>query len=58
MSSQLFDGNLHDAGANMAAAREGRIAKAIYLAAISLATIGWLWLIAWIAMHLIYTKSH
>ena len=53
MSSQLFDGNLHDAGANMAAAREGRIAKAIYLAAISLATIGWLWLIAWIAMHLI-----
>ena len=53
MSSQLFGGNLQGAAANMAAAREGRIAKAIYLAAIGLATIGWLWLIAWIAMHLI-----
>ena len=53
MSSRLFDSDLQDAGANMAATREGRIAKAVYLAAIGLATIGWLWLITWVAMQLI-----
>jgi hypothetical protein len=37
----------------MAPAREGRVAKAVYLAAIGIATIGWLWLIAWIALRLI-----
>jgi hypothetical protein len=30
------------------AARAGRVVKFVYLAAISLATIGWLWLIVWI----------
>jgi hypothetical protein len=49
VSSQLFDGNLptEDARANMAAARTGQVVKAVYLASIGLATIGWLWLIVW-----------
>jgi hypothetical protein len=42
-----------DLVANMAAAREGRVAKFVYLAAIGLATIGWLWLIAWIVRQMI-----
>ena len=32
----------------MVVARVGRVTKAIYLAAIGLATIGWLWLIVWV----------
>ena len=42
-----------DSIANMAAAREGRVAKFIYLAAIGLATIGWLWLIVWVVRQMI-----
>ena len=37
----------------MTAAREGRVAKFVYLAAIGLATIGWLWLIVWVVRQLI-----
>lgn len=37
----------------MAPAREGLVAKAVYLAAIGIATIGWLWLIMWCAMKFI-----
>jgi hypothetical protein len=33
--------------------RKYGIVHAIYLAAIVVATIGWFWLIAWIAKHLI-----
>ena len=55
MSSQLFDVNMptEDARANMAAARMGRVTNAIYLAAIGLATIGWLWLIVWVVRQMI-----
>ena len=51
----FFDVNIptEDAGANMAAARLGRITNAVYLAAIGLATIGWLWLIVWIVRQII-----
>jgi hypothetical protein len=46
-------GEMRAAGANMTAAREGRVAKFVYLAAIGLATIGWLWLIVWVVRQLI-----
>ena len=55
VSSQHFDGNIprEDAGASMAAVRTGRVAQAIYLAAIGLATIGWVWLIVWVVRQMI-----
>jgi hypothetical protein len=55
VSTQLFDGNLptEDALDNMAASRTGQVVKAVYLAAIGLATIGWLWLIVWIVSQVI-----
>jgi hypothetical protein len=34
-------------------ARSYSLVRAVYLAAIGVATIGWLWLIAWIAMQLV-----
>jgi hypothetical protein len=37
----------------MAPASEGRVAKAVYLAAIGIATIGWLWLIIWAVRQMI-----
>jgi hypothetical protein len=33
--------------------RRDSFVRAVYLAAIAVATLGWLWLIAWCAMHLI-----
>jgi hypothetical protein len=55
VSSQLFDANIptEDAGAEMVPKRKGGIVRAVYLAAIGLATIGWLWLIAWVALKLV-----
>jgi hypothetical protein len=50
-----FDANIptEDAGAKMVPERKGGIVRAVYLAAIGLATIGWLWLIAWVALKLV-----
>jgi hypothetical protein len=50
VSSQLFDVNIptEDAGAKMVPERKGGIVRAVYLAAIGLATIGWICLIAWL----------
>jgi hypothetical protein len=42
-----------DAGAKMVPARQGGIVRAVYLAAIGIATIGWLWLITWVALKLV-----
>ena len=55
VSSQLFDFNIptEDAGAKMIPERKGGIFRAVYLAAIGLATIGWLWLITWVALKLV-----
>jgi hypothetical protein len=33
--------------------RRQRLVRAVYLAAIASATLGWLWLIAWIALQLV-----
>jgi hypothetical protein len=54
VSSQLFDDDIstEDAGAKIPG-RNGAIVRAVYLAAIGLATIGWLWLIAWVALKLV-----
>ena len=55
MSSQLFDVNIPTeyAGAKMVPGRKGGIVRAVYVAAIGLATIGWLWFIAWVALKLV-----
>ena len=55
VSSQLFHSNMptEESVANVAAAREGRVAKFVYLAAIGLATIGWLWFIVWVVRQMI-----
>ena len=54
MSDQLFDFKVADDGrTNMAPERKYGIVHAIYLAAIGVAMIGWLWLIAWCALQLI-----
>jgi hypothetical protein len=55
VSSQLFDVNIptEDAGAKMVPGRKGGIVRAVYVAAIGLATIGWLWFIAWVALKLL-----
>jgi hypothetical protein len=55
VSNQLLDVNIptENAGASMATARTGRVAKAVYLATIGLATIGWLWLIVWVVRQMI-----
>ena len=54
MSDQLFDFKVSgDAGTDLVPGRKYGIIHAIYLAAIGVATIGWLWLIVWIAMQLI-----
>jgi hypothetical protein len=37
----------------MARERQGGFVRGVYLAAIGLATIGWLWLIVWIVRHMI-----
>jgi hypothetical protein len=51
----FFDVNIPtaDAGAKMVPARQGGIVRAVYLAAIGIATIGWLWLITWVALKLV-----
>jgi fatty acid desaturase len=38
-----------------ATARRYYLVRAVYLAAIGVATLGWLWLIAWVALQLIYS---
>jgi hypothetical protein len=55
VSSRPFDVNIstEDAGAKMARERQGGFVRGVYLAAIGLATIGWLWLIVWIVRHMI-----
>jgi hypothetical protein len=54
VSDQLFDFRVSgDAGTAMVPVRKYGIMHAIYLSAIGVATIGWLWLIAWCALHLI-----
>ncbi len=54
VSDQLFDLKLPDnARTDMVPAGKYGIVHAIYLAAIGVATIGWLWLIAWCALQLI-----
>jgi hypothetical protein len=37
----------------MVPARNGGVVSAAYLAAIGIATIGWLWLTAWVALKLV-----
>jgi hypothetical protein len=55
MSSRLFDVNIptEDLGAKMVSERKGGIVRAVYLAAIGLSTIGWLWLIVWVVRQMI-----
>ena len=50
VSSRLFHSDMRaeEAMASVAATREGRAAKFVYLSAIALATIGWLWFLTWI----------
>lgn len=50
VSGELFHSDMatEEAGASVAAAREGRAAKFVYLSAVALATIGWLGFLAWI----------
>jgi hypothetical protein len=53
VSDQLFDFKVSDdACTDMVPQRKYGIVQAIYLAAIGVATIGWLWLIAWCALQL------
>jgi hypothetical protein len=54
VSSQPFDAKVPtaSAGAKIPGWKDG-VVKAVYLAAIGLATIGWLWLIVWIARQMI-----
>jgi hypothetical protein len=37
----------------MVPARKGGIVRVVFLAAIGLASIGWLWVIAWVALKLV-----
>jgi hypothetical protein len=54
VSDQLFDSKVSDdACTDTFPERKYGIVHAIYLAAIGVATIGWLWLIAWCALQLI-----
>ena len=54
VSDQLFDFRVSgDAGTDIVPERKYGIMHAIYLSAIGVATIGWLWLIAWCALQLI-----
>jgi hypothetical protein len=54
VSDQLFDSKVSDdACTDTVPERKYGIVHAIYLAAIGVATIGWLWLIAWCALQLI-----
>ena len=54
VSDQLFDFKVADDGrTNMVPEGKYGIVHAIYLAAIGVAMIGWLWLIAWCALQLI-----
>jgi hypothetical protein len=54
VSDQLFDFRVSgDAGTDMVPERNYGIMHAIYLSAIGVATIGWLWFIAWCALQLI-----
>lgn len=54
VSDRLFDLRSSDVtGAEAIAARKYGLMHAIYLAAIVVGTIGWLWFIAWIAMRLV-----
>ena len=39
-----------------ATARRYYLVRAVYLAAIGVATLGWLWLIAWVALQLVYSQ--
>jgi hypothetical protein len=52
VSDQLFDFK-DETCTDMVLERKYRIVHAIYLAAIGVATIGWLWLLAWCALQLI-----
>jgi hypothetical protein len=54
VSDQLFDFKISgDAGTDMVPERKYGIMHAIYLSAVGVATIGWLWFIAWCALQLI-----
>jgi hypothetical protein len=54
VSDQLFDFKVpDDASTDMVPEGKYGVAHAIYLAAIGVATIGWLWLIAWCARQLV-----
>lgn len=51
MSHQLFDFKVpDDVPSNMASEGKHGVVRVVYLAAIGVATIGWLWLIAWCAL--------
>ena len=54
MSDQLFDLKVpDDASTDMVPEGKYWLVHAVYLVAIGIATIGWLWLIAWCAMQLV-----
>jgi hypothetical protein len=54
VSDQLFDFRVScDAETAMIPERKYGIMHAVYLSAMGIATIGWLWLIAWCALQLI-----
>jgi hypothetical protein len=53
VSHQLFDPEIRDdAPGNAASEGKHGVVQVVYLAAIGVATIGWLWLIAWCALQL------
>ena len=51
-SDNLFDFDFHPPAAAKYD-RQYKIMRAAYLAAISLATVGWLWLMVWLSSYLI-----
>jgi hypothetical protein len=54
VSDQLFDFKVpDDACTGKVPERKYTVVHAIYLAAIGVATLGWLWLIAWCALQLV-----
>ena len=55
VSDQLFDFKVSgdDAGTDVVPERKYGIVHAVYLSTIGAATIGWLWLIAWLAMQML-----
>lgn len=53
VSDQLFDFSVTAAEANMVSGHKYGLLHFVYLAAIALATVGWLCFIAWIAVYLV-----